>query len=128
MEGPLAFVFADSGRAQVGYEAGEPDRYRSIHMAQLRQENEPDHYIDIEKLEQFGLTFSTIPPLRYEYLRDMAIAKHEHPESVEPYNEKRDPARTQEWPGFLPYAIMEHYGKLVSSDRQIPHSGIAARP
>jgi hypothetical protein len=49
----------------------------------------------------------------------MAVAKHEHPDAVEPYNEKRDPARTQEWPGFLPHAIMEHYGKLVSSDRQI---------
>jgi hypothetical protein len=117
--GALAFVFADSGRAQVGYQAGEPDRYRAINIGELKHENDPDHYIDIEQLDQFGLTLSTVPPLRYEYLRAMAIAKHEHPESVEPYNAKRDPARTQEWPGFLPHSIMVHYGKLVASDRQV---------
>jgi hypothetical protein len=118
-KGELAFLFTDSGRAQVGYESGEPDRYRSINIGALKHVNDPDHYIDIEKLDQFGLTLSSIPPLRYEYLRAMAIAKHEHPDNVEPYNERRDMARTQEWPGFLPFAIMEHYGKLVSSDRQI---------
>jgi hypothetical protein len=117
--GPLAFVFASSGRNQVGYQSGEPDRYRAIRLGQLKHENDPDHYIDLEDLEQFGLTLSTIPPLRYEYLRVMAVAKHEHPESAKPYNEKRDIARTQEWPGYLPHAIMEHYGKLISSDRQI---------
>ncbi|HMN39944.1 MAG TPA: hypothetical protein PKE29_03805 [Phycisphaerales bacterium] len=118
-KGDLAFVFAESGRAQVGYQSGEPDRYRAINLGQLRHENDPDHFIDIEQLEQFGLTLSTVPPLRYEYLRALAVAKHEHPESVDPYSEKRDPARTQEWPGFLPHAIMEHYGKLISSDRQV---------
>ncbi len=118
-KGDLAFLFAESGRAQVGYESGEPDRYRSIALGQLRHENEPEHYIDIEQLAQFGLTLSTVAPLRNEYLRAMAIAKHEHPENVEPYNERRDPARTQEWPGFLPHAIMEHYGKLISSNRQV---------
>jgi hypothetical protein len=118
-KGELAFLFTESGRAQVGYQSGEPDRYRAINLGQLKHENDPDHYIDIEKLEQFGLTLSTVPPLRYEYLRAMAIAKHEHPESVEPYNEKRDMARTQEWPGFLPHSIIVHYGKLISSDRQV---------
>ncbi len=119
VKGPLAFVFSESGRAQVGYQSGEPDRYRSIHIGQLTHINDPDHYIDLEKLDQFGLTLSTVPPLRFEYLRAMAIAKHEHPDNVAPYNEKRDIARTQEWPGFLPHSILEHYGKLVSSDRQI---------
>jgi hypothetical protein len=119
VKGPLAFVFSESGRAQVGYESGEPDRYRAIRVGQLTHVNDPDHYLDVEKLDQFGLTLSTVPPLRYEYLRAMAIAKHEHPDNVAPYNEKRDIARTQEWPGFLPHSILEHYGKLVSSDRQV---------
>lgn len=118
-KGELAFLFTESGRAQVGYQSGEPDRYRAINFGALKHENDPDHYIDIEQLDQFGLTLSTVPPLRNEYLRAMAIAKHEHPDKVEPYNAKRDMARTQEWPGFLPHAIMEHYGKLISSNRQI---------
>jgi hypothetical protein len=118
-KGDLAYLFTESGRTQVGYEAGEPDRYRSINYGPLKHENDPEHYIDVEKLDQFGLTLSSIPPLRYEYLRDMAIAKHEHPDKVDPYNERRDMARTQEWPGFLPYSIEEHYGKLIASDRQV---------
>ena len=117
--GPLAFVVSPSGRTQVGYQSGEPDRYRAIRFGQLKHENDPDHYIDLEDLEAFGLTLSTVPPLRYEYLRVMAVAKHEHPEAAKPYNEKRDIARTQEFPGYLPHAIMEHYGKLISSDRQV---------
>ncbi len=117
--GPLAFVFQSSGKNQVGYQSGEPDRYRAIRLGQLKHENDPDHYIDLEDLDAFGLTLATVPPLRYEYLRVMAVAKHEHPENARPYNEKRDIARTQEWPGYLPHAIMEHYGKLISSDRQI---------
>lgn len=115
----LAWLLTPESRSEVGYQAGEPDRYRAIRSGQLKHINDPDHYIDIEDLSQFGLTLSTLPPLRYEYLRAMAIAKHEHPESAKPYNERTDPARTQEWPGFAPYSIMEHYGKLISSYRQI---------
>lgn len=115
----LGFVFTSSGRAQAGYQSGEPDRYRAIRLGQLKHENDPEHYIDLEDLEPFGLTLSTVPPLRMEYLRAMAIAKHEHPENAKPYNPKTDTAGTQEWPGFLPHAILEHYGKLISSFRQI---------
>ncbi len=115
----LAFVFEPSGRAQAAYQSGEPDRYRAIRLGQLRHENDPEHYIDVEDLEPFGLTLSTIPPLRTEYIRAMVVAKHEHPELMRPYNEKTDTARTQEFPGFLPHAAMEHYGKLISSFRQV---------
>lgn len=115
----LAWLYATDSRVQVGYQAGEPDRYRAIRIPQLKHENDPDHYIDIDDLTQFGLSLRTIPPLRYEYFRAMAIAKHVHPENCEPYNEKTDPTRTTEFPGYLPFSIMEHYGKLVSSFRQV---------
>lgn len=116
----LPWLFADQSRLQVGYQSGEPDRYRAIRLGQLKHENDPDHYIDVDDLKQFGLTLSTIPPLRNEYVRALVVAKHEHPENLtKPYNEKTDPARTQEWPGMLPYAILEHYGKLISSFRQV---------
>lgn len=120
-DGPagLAFVFSESGRAQAAYQSGEPDRYRAIRIGALKHVNDPDHYIDLEDLEAFGLTLKSLPPLRYEYLRALAIAKAEHPDNFKPYNEKTDPARTQEWPGFLPFGVMEHYAKLVSSFRQI---------
>lgn len=118
--GELDWLFATDSRTQVGYQSGEPDRYRAIRSPYLKHLNDPDHYLDVDDLEQFGLTLQTIPPLRYEYLRALAIAKHEHPENMKkPYNARTDPARTQEWPGYLPYSITEHYGKLISSFRQI---------
>lgn len=115
----LAWLLTPESRAQAAYQSGEPDRYRAIRAPQLKHENDPEHYIDLEDLEPFGLTFRTIPPLRYEYVRALVIAKHVHPENMRPYNEKTDFARTTEFPGYLPYSISEHYWKLVSSFRQI---------
>lgn len=115
----LAFALAPSGRAQAAYQSGEPDRYRAIRLGQLKHENDPEHYLDVEDLQPFGLTLLTMPPLRTEYVRAMVIAKHVHPEDMRPYNEKTDFARTQEFPGFLAHAAIEHYGKLVSSFRQV---------
>jgi len=106
-------------RARVAYQASEPDRYRSTKMVYMSHENSPEHYIDIEDLEQFGLTLSTVPPLRYQYVAVMAVARHEHPENVKPHNPKLDPSGEQEWPGFVPHAIMEHYVKLSSAFRTV---------
>lgn len=102
-------------RHQIAYQASEADRWRGTRAPALGHVNSPDHYIDLDVLGQFGLTVETIPPLRNEYLRAMAIAKHEHPENVDPYDVSRDRDRSKEWPGFLPHAITEQYAKLVSS-------------
>jgi S1/P1 Nuclease len=118
----LSFLFSDQGRRQAAYASSEADRYRGIRPPVgmfLAHEVNPDHYINIEDLEQFGLTLSTMPPLRNEYLRALVVAKHEHPENIKPYNEKTDPARQQEWPGFVAHAMMEHYAKLTSAFRQV---------
>lgn len=117
-----AFLADDTSRQIAAFQASEADRYRALRSpVYLKHENDPDHFIDIEDLERFGLTLESLPPLRYEYLRAMAIAKHEHPEQaagdpdVPPYNERRDVARTQEFPGYGPYAVMEHHGKLAAA-------------
>lgn len=99
-------------RRRIADAANEPDRYRGWRAPALVHENEPDHYIDIDILPQFGLTLDTLPTLRGEYLRALAVAKHVHPEQVAPYDAEKDPNRTKEWPGALPYAIAEHYAKL----------------
>ncbi len=106
----------------IGWQAAEPDRWRNLKAPlYLAHENNPDHYLDIEDLTKFGLTLSTVPPLRMRYIAVMAVQRHEHPrgedEKAPPYNEKLDPAGQQEWPGFLPHAIMEHHGKLTSAMR-----------
>jgi hypothetical protein len=103
--------------AQVADQATVPDRWRSTHLAQLTHLNNPDHYIDIEDLEAYGLTLKTLPPLRYEFIRAMVLAKERAGANFKgrPVNPARDPAKTEEWPGFAPYAIMENYGKLQSA-------------
>ncbi len=74
-----AFLATPESREMAAFQSSEPDRYRAVRSGYLKHENDPDHYIDVEDLVPFGLTLETVPKLRYEYLRAMAIAKHEHP-------------------------------------------------
>lgn len=117
------FLGEETARQIAAFQASEADRYRGTRHVYLKHENDQDHYLDVEDLEKFGLTLETMPPLRYEYLRAMAISKHEHPELADgdpaldlpPYNPRRDTARTQEFAGYGVHAVMEHHGKLVSA-------------
>ena len=104
---------------RAAFQANECDRWRGWRANPLRHVNEPNHYIDIDKLDQFGLTLNSLPKLRREYVRALAVAKYLHPEKVEPYDATKDPAAVSEWPGFLPYAITEHYAALQASFNQV---------
>jgi hypothetical protein len=108
------FLLDETARVMAASNACNPDRYRAVRSGYMAHENNPEHYLDVEDLAQFGLTLDTVPPLRNEYLRAMIIAKHEHPENVKPYNELMDPARQQEWPGFAAHACMEQFVKLTA--------------
>lgn len=122
-----AFLREPDVRHAVAWQAAEPDRWRGTRPprapGQLASNANPDHFIDIEDLGAFGMTLETIPPLRSRYLRDMAIARHKEPAgpggAFEPYNAARDPLAQQEWPGFGPHAVMEHYARLISSFRTL---------
>lgn len=113
-DGP-AWLRERAVRDRIAEESNEPDRWRATTMPAMGHENNPDHYIDVDKLGQFGLTLETVPHLRYDYLQAMAVAKHVHPEMVDPYDRRSDPDGSGEWPGFVPHAITEHYAKLRSS-------------
>jgi hypothetical protein len=110
-----AWLRAPDVQDRIAFQGNQPDRWRGWRVNTLRHENEPDHYFDLDLLDQFGLTVETLPPLRREYLRAMAVSKHVHPERVDAYDASDDAARTKEWPGFLPYAIAEHYAKLQAA-------------
>jgi hypothetical protein len=110
-----AFLREPAVRDRIVEESNEPDRWRSTKLPALGHENNPDHYLDVEKLDQFGLTLETVPRLRYDYVEAMAVAKHAHPEMIEPYDRRADPDGSGEWPGFVLHAISEHYAKLRSS-------------
>jgi len=97
---------------RVAFMCNEPDRRRGAGLVALDHENSPEHYIDIDQLPDFGLTFEGLPRLRYDYVLAMGVAMERDPERL-----ARDPddvAGVYWSPGFLPYAMMEDYTKLVS--------------
>lgn len=102
-------------------EAVVPDRWRSTKLSQLQHDNNPDHYIDIEDLEPYDISFAKIPPLRLEFVKQLMEirARKGWTSSPKAVNPARDLDKTQEWPGFLPYSIMDQYGKVQSAFRVI---------
>lgn len=106
-------------RNRIAFQSNEPDRWRGWPADCLEHVNNPNHYLDLDDLGAFGLTLDSLPPLRGQYLRTLAVAKHVHPENVPAYDAKDDPTNSKEWPGFLPYAITEHYAALQAAFNQI---------
>ncbi len=105
--------------AAVAFQSNQPDRWRGWDSVTLKHANDPDHFLDAELLAEFGLTLETVPPLRREYIRVLALAKHVHPERVSPYDADKDPARAQEWPGFVLHAASEEYARLQAALNQV---------
>ena len=110
-----AFLREADTRHRIAYQSNEADRWRGTRHPVMGHENNQDHYLDVELLDQFGLTLDSLPRLRNEYLRALIIAKHEHPDAIDPYDPAKDPDRSKEWPGAAPYSIMEHWVKLQSA-------------
>ncbi|MFQ5670603.1 MAG: hypothetical protein ACE5HD_08830 [Acidobacteriota bacterium] len=100
---------------RVAFQSGELDRWRGWPALALRHLNEPDHFLDIDRLGAYGLTLETMPRLRREFLRVMVLAGRSHPERMRPYSPRKDPARTHQWPGFLAHAVSEQYGFLQAT-------------
>jgi len=60
---------------RIAFLAGEPDRWRNTPDLPLKHFNGPDHYIDLEDIQLLGLTPDTLPPLRYDFVADIALAR-----------------------------------------------------
>jgi hypothetical protein len=104
---------------QVVDQSVVPDRWRGVRIAQLTHINNPDHYLDVEELADFGLTMETMSPLRHEFVEQMFAARTKPDFKGRPVNEARDPDKTMSYPGFLPHATLENYGRLVSAFKVI---------
>jgi hypothetical protein len=107
-------------KGRIAFLASEPDHWRNIPDRRngtdlaLAHYNEPDHYLDVEDLKLFGLTPETLPPLRYDFVADIARARAAHPEKFPPIDPAKDADHSRELAGFLPWAITEGYEKLKS--------------
>lgn len=110
-----AFVRAPAAAERIAFLAGEPDRWRNMTTdLTLSHFNGPDHYLDLEDLEHCGLTPQTLPIFRYDLVAKLALARAANPDKFPPIDPVRNADHTRELVGFLPWAIVEHFGKLRS--------------
>jgi hypothetical protein len=106
-----SFVRADSNRERIMFLGGEPDRWRNNRDRALRHLNSPDHYFDVEYLEQYKLKATELSHFRYQFVEQMAVARATFKLPLP--SENSDNIKGH--PGFLPWSINEHYLKLVSA-------------
>jgi hypothetical protein len=106
-----AFVRTPDAMERAAFLAGEPDRWRSTPDLSLQHCQEPEHFMDMEELTQFGLNPEMLPPFRYDFVSQVAAARKQHPELVK---DSDDPAHKHVWIGLLPWTITENYAKLKS--------------
>jgi len=103
---------------EIAYLGPEPDRWRSPSEFALKNAQEPDHFIDLERV--FWL--DPLPPGRYEFYRKLyekraATAVTDHPDDYLP-----------EHVGLQPYITMEVYGRLKAAFREYRQRQAAHQP
>jgi hypothetical protein len=97
--------------AELTYLGPEPDRWRSPSEYALKNAQEPDHYIDLERVAWLD----PLPQGRYEFYRKLyekraATAAADHPDDYLP-----------EHVGLQPYITMEIFGRLKSAFKEYRH-------
>jgi hypothetical protein len=110
-----AFALTPEARERIAFLAGEPDRWRNTPDLSLQQLNGPDHYIDLEELDRYGMTTDALPVMRYDFVGEMAVYRAAHPDQFPAPDVGTDPAHIRYIPGFLPWTITEYTAKLKSA-------------
>jgi len=109
-----AFLKTAEVRERIGYLAGEPDRWRNSSNPSLRHINQSEHFFDMEELDPLGMKFADLPQFRYVFIQQLTRARAAHPEVPPKILPEKDKDAIGDFPGFLPWAIAENYGKLQS--------------
>lgn len=98
--------FLRANAEQIAYMGPEPDRWRMTSEATLKNSQEPDHYIDLERVADV----TTFPEGRYDFYRLLyakRIAAKEHGDDYLP-----------EKVGLQPYIAIETYDRLKVAFRE----------
>jgi len=107
-----AWIHEPANAERITFLANEPDRWRDDANHMMEHATKPDHEIDWEEFADAGIDVNTLTPYRYEFVVQFAAGRAAHPERFRPINPKTDVNHTYAFPGFLPWAISEAYGKL----------------
>jgi hypothetical protein len=102
---------------EIAYLGPEPDRWRSSTEFALKNAQEADHFIDLERVSWLD----PLPPGRYEFYRKLyerrAATSADHPDDYLP-----------ERVGLQPYITMEIYGRLKAAFREYRQRLAAHQP
>jgi len=108
--------FLRSAAFEIAYLGPEPDRWRSSTEFQLKNAQEPDHFIDLERISWLD----PLPPGRYEFYRRL----YEHRAATTDNPDDYLPERV----GLQPYITMEVYGRLKAAFREYRERLAAHQP
>ncbi len=109
-----AFVREPAAHERIAFLAGEPDRWRNTADATLRHVNAPEHFLDLEDLEPYGLTPATVSVFRHEFVAQLAVVRARDPSKFPGADPAKDADHNRWLPGLLPWRITEDYAKLKS--------------
>jgi hypothetical protein len=109
-------LFLRRAVVEIAYLGPEPDRWRSPSESALKNAQEADHFIDLERVDWLD----PLPPGRYEFYRKLyekRAATTDHPDDYLP-----------EHVGLQPYITMEIYGRLKAAFREYRGLRAAHKP
>lgn len=116
-----AFVLTPEAKERIAFLAGEPDRWRNQGDGRnptddvvLSHFAGPDHYFDLEEVEEHGLSSRELPIFRYDFTVKLGLARAVNPKKFDPIDPLKNRDHTRELCGFAPWAITENCGKLRS--------------
>ena len=101
---------------EIAYLGPEPDRWRNPAEFALKNAQEPDHFIDLERVSWLD----SLPKGRYEFYRKLyekRAGSTDHPDDYLP-----------EHVGLQPYITMEVYGRLKAAFREYRQLKAAHQP
>jgi hypothetical protein len=98
--------FLRRAESEIAYLGPEPDRWRNPAELALKNAQEPDHFIDLERIS--GL--DPLPQGRYEFYRKLYEKRAASPDHADDY--------LPEHVGLQPYITMEVYGRLKAAFRE----------
>jgi hypothetical protein len=98
--------FLRRAAAEIAYFGPEPDRWRNPAELALKNAQEPDHFIDLERVSWLD----PLPPGRYEFDRKLYEKHAATPDHADDY--------LPEHVGLQPYITMEVYGRLKAAFRE----------
>lgn len=98
--------FLQRAADEIAYLGPEPDRWRNPAEFALKNAQEPDHFIDLERISWLD----PLPPGRYQYYRKLWEKGEASPEHAQDY--------LPEHVGLQPYITIEVYGRLKAAFRE----------